>query len=210
MFSHSAGRTSATSVERGNILNVGQGNVTNLRQGLSDGVVFEKRNQRWTGFIGVSYEPCQEQNGQSDELDWKSDLSHFPEIASEDRSGCFSNVTSLLAESSTHLTPDQQQKVLAEGESVLNAAMACYVFDYFARMLEDNQGSELAEQVRAHGAAQRRAVQEQWHERWYRRAWLSEECGWMGEKQMWLEPQPWALIGGCVPAEKAHSFVANA
>jgi len=109
----------------------------------------------------------------------------------------------------THLTPEQQKKVLSEGESVLNAAMASYVFDYFARMLEDNQGSEFAEQACAQSAAQRRAVQEQWYERWYRRAWLSEECGWMGEKQMWLEPQPWALIGGCVPPEKAHSLVAT-
>ena len=36
----------------------------------------------------------------------------------------------------THLTPEQQQKVIREGESVLNAAMAAYVLDYFARMLE--------------------------------------------------------------------------
>ena len=39
--------------------------------------------------------------------------------------------------------------------------------------------------------------------------WLDEECGWMGEKQMWLEPQPWALIGGCVPPEKAALLVAT-
>jgi hypothetical protein len=31
----------------------------------------------------------------------------------------------------------------------------------------------------------------------------------MGEKQMWLEPQPWALIGGCVPPEKVDSLVAT-
>ncbi len=109
----------------------------------------------------------------------------------------------------THLTPEQQQKVLTEGESVLNAAMATYVFDYFATMLHGNERAELATQVRAQAAAQRHAVQDQWHERWYRRAWLSEECGWMGEKQMWLEPQPWALIGGCVPPEKTASLVAT-
>ena len=31
----------------------------------------------------------------------------------------------------------------------------------------------------------------------------------MGEKQMWLEPQPWALIGGCVPPDKADSLFAT-
>lgn len=109
----------------------------------------------------------------------------------------------------THLTPEQQQKVLTEGESVLNAAMATYVFDYFATMLDGSQRAELAEQARVQAAAQRHAVQEQWYERWYRRAWLSEESGWVGEKQMWLEPQPWALIGGCLPPEKTASFLAT-
>jgi hypothetical protein len=36
---------------------------------------------------------------------------------------------------------------------------------------------------------------------------LSDELGWVGEKQMWLEPQPWALIGGCVPPEKLGTLV---
>ena len=109
----------------------------------------------------------------------------------------------------THLTPEQQQKVLSEGESVLNAAMATYVFDYFATMLDGSDRADFAAQVRAQATAQRRAVQQQWYERWYRRAWLSEESGWMGEKQMWLEPQPWALIGDCVPPEKIVSFVST-
>lgn len=109
----------------------------------------------------------------------------------------------------THLTPEQQQKVLIEGESVLNAAMAAYVFDYFATMLDGSERAELASQVRAMAAAQRHAVQKQWHGQWYRRAWLSEDCGWVGEKQMWLEPQPWALIGGCVPPNKAAALVTS-
>lgn len=107
----------------------------------------------------------------------------------------------------THLTPEQSSAVLKEGESVLNAAMATYVFDYFAQMLEYIEKPEPARQARRHATAQRTAVQAQWYERWYRRAWLSEESGWVGEKQMWLEPQPWALIGNCVPPEKIATFV---
>lgn len=109
----------------------------------------------------------------------------------------------------THLTPEQASQVLNEGESVLNAAMAAYIFDYYAHMLDYIKRPEWADQAREKAKAQREAVQTQWFGPWYRRAWLSEELGWVGEKQMWLEPQPWALIGGCVPPEKISTFVAT-
>lgn len=107
----------------------------------------------------------------------------------------------------THLTPEQRAQVVPVGESVLNAAMAAYVFDYYARMLDFTEHRELADLPRIKAKEQREAVQAQWYGRWYRRAWLSEELGWMGEKQLWLAPQPWALIGGCVPAEKVATLV---
>ena len=109
----------------------------------------------------------------------------------------------------THLTPEQSAQVMTEGESVLNAAMAAYVFDYYAQLLVYSGHGDLASHARAKGVAQRAAVQAQWDERWYRRAYLSEQSGWVGEKQMWLEPQPWALIGNCVPPEKITAFVAT-
>ncbi|GAF81849.1 unnamed protein product, partial [marine sediment metagenome] len=34
--------------------------------------------------------------------------------------------------------------------------------------------------------------------KWFRRAWLTEDLGWVGEDQMWLEPQPWAIIGNAL------------
>jgi len=108
----------------------------------------------------------------------------------------------------THLTPEQASQVVQVGESVLNAAMAAYVFDYYARMLDSIERREWADQARTKAKAQREAVQAQWYGRWYRRAWLSGELGWVGEKQMWLAPQPWALIGGCVPPEKIATLVA--
>jgi hypothetical protein len=64
-----------------------------------------------------------------------------------------------------------------------------------------------AVQARAKAKEQREAVQAQWYGRWYRRARPSEELGWVGERQMWLEPQPWVLIGGCVPPEKIATLV---
>ena len=107
----------------------------------------------------------------------------------------------------THLTPEQAAQTLASGESVLNAAMAAYVFDYYASMLDFIERQDLAAQSRVKAKEQRDAVQAQWDGQWYRRAWLGENLGWVGEKQMWLEPQPWALIGGCVPPDKTATLV---
>jgi hypothetical protein len=109
----------------------------------------------------------------------------------------------------SHLTTEQQAQVLPGGESVLNAAMASYVFDYYAVMLDGLGKTDRALDVRQHAEAQRTAVRAQWTGRWYRRAWLDDELGWVGEKQMWLEPQPWALIGGCVPPEEAAAFAST-
>jgi Glycosyl hydrolase 36 superfamily, catalytic domain len=107
----------------------------------------------------------------------------------------------------THLTPEQASQTLQVGESVLNSAMAAYVFDYYAHLLDFIEHRELAVQAHAKAKEQREAVQAQWYGRWYRRARPSEELGWVGERQMWLEPQPWVLIGGCVPPEKIATLV---
>ena len=107
----------------------------------------------------------------------------------------------------THLTPEDRAEVFPIGESVLNAAMSAYVFGYYARLLDLVEHRELADQARRKAKEQREAVRAQWYGRWYRRAWLSEELGWVGEKQMWLEPQPWALIGECVPSKEIGTLV---
>ena len=102
----------------------------------------------------------------------------------------------------THLTPAQATVVREKSESVLNAAMAGYVLDYYARMLEFIHRPGLANEARAQAQAQREAVRQQWAGRWFRRAWLGEDLGWVGEKQLWLEPQPWAMIGGAATSEQ--------
>lgn len=109
----------------------------------------------------------------------------------------------------THVTPDQSTQVFQEGESVLNSAMATYVFDYYAQMLDYIDQPQHAEQAREKATAQREAVRGQWYKRWYRRAWLGQALGWVGEKQMWLAPQPWALIGGCVPSGSEKDLLSS-
>ncbi len=106
------------------------------------------------------------------------------------------------------LTPAQVAEVTQQGESVLNAAMAGYVLNYYARMLDFTGRPELANEARAKSEAQCQAVRQQWTGQWFRRAWLGETLGWSGEKPMWLEPQPWAIIGGSATPEQVHTLVA--
>jgi hypothetical protein len=108
----------------------------------------------------------------------------------------------------THLTPAQAAEVREHTESVLNGAMAAYVFSLYARMLEFAQSPKLAADVLSTADAQRQAVRQQWTGRWFRRAWIGEDYGWVGDKQMWLEPQPWAILGDCATSDQKRTLVA--
>jgi len=109
----------------------------------------------------------------------------------------------------THLTPAEAAAVREHTESVLNSAMAAYVLQYYARMLDYIGRTSAAAEARAFADAQRQAVRAQWFGQWFRRAWLGEQFGWVGEKQMWLEPQPWAIIGGSATPEQTRTLVTS-
>jgi hypothetical protein len=98
--------------------------------------------------------------------------------------------------------------VVEKGESVLNSAMAAYVFDYYALMLiHAGDDGRLASQIRVKAEEHRKAVQDQWTGKWFRRAWLGPTLGWLGEKGMWIEPQPWAIIGRACNEEQTRVLV---
>ena len=105
-----------------------------------------------------------------------------------------------------HVPPAQYDEVHRVGESVLNAAMATYVLDLYARLLTYSGDRELANEARQIAEAQRKAVRAQWAGRWFRRAWLTPQLGWVGEDRLWLEPQPWAVIGGAASPEQAQTL----
>ncbi|HUW91051.1 MAG TPA: hypothetical protein VMV43_11120 [Candidatus Nanopelagicaceae bacterium] len=94
-----------------------------------------------------------------------------------------------------NIPPEKHKEIKNEGESVLNAAMAIFSLKIYSQMLNFVNESELAEEVLFYSESQREAVRAQWIGKWFRRAWLTEDLGWVGEDQMWLEPQPWAIIG---------------
>ena len=102
---------------------------------------------------------------------------------------------------------DQHEDVRLHGESTLNAAFATYALDLYARMLTFVGNNGLAAEVHTWAEGQRKAVREQWIGKWFRRGWLNEKLGWIGEDVMWLEPQPWAIIGGAATSEQKEQLV---
>ena len=101
-----------------------------------------------------------------------------------------------------------QQECEEKSESVLNSAMAAYVFDYYALMLTyAGDDGRIASGIRRKAEEHRNAVQQQWAGKWFRRAWLGPTLGWLGEKGLWIEPQPWAMIGGAASEEQTGALV---
>lgn len=100
-------------------------------------------------------------------------------------------------------------EITKSGESVLNAAMACYVHDSYAELMEFTGQAKPAQEARDAAERQRQAVRKQWNGKWFRRAWLGEKLGWSGDQQLWLEPQPWAIIGGAADAEQRRILLAS-
>jgi hypothetical protein len=86
--------------------------------------------------------------------------------------------------------------------------MASYVFDHYARLLNYAGGDPaVVAGIRRRAEEHRKAVQQQWTGKWFRRAWLGPSQGWLGEKGLWLEPQPWTIIGGVTTEEQTRALV---
>ncbi|MGO9273537.1 MAG: GH36-type glycosyl hydrolase domain-containing protein [Terriglobia bacterium] len=104
--------------------------------------------------------------------------------------------------------PTSVPECLEQSESVLNSAMAAYVFDHYARLLTyAGDDGRLSSQIRRQAEEHREAVRAQWTGKWFRRAWLGPTQGWLGEKGMWIEPQPWAIIGRITSDEQTRALV---
>lgn len=98
-------------------------------------------------------------------------------------------------------------EVREKGESALNSAMASYVLAHYARLLRYLGDDKVADEAATKAEAQRVALRAQWAGRWFRRAWLGPHLGWLGNGHLWLEPQPWAIIGGVATPEQSATLV---
>ncbi len=100
------------------------------------------------------------------------------------------------------------KETVAKGESVLNSAMAAWVFDYYARMLSYAGGDHAhIAQAREKAEDNRKAARGQWSGKWLRRAWIGPAVGWLGDKGLWLEPQPWGILGGVTNEEQTRALI---
>lgn len=104
---------------------------------------------------------------------------------------------------------DQHEDVRLHGESTLNAAFATYTLELYSCMLAFAGDHELATDTKNWAEGQRKAVREQWGGKWFRRGWLNEKLGWIGENEMWLEPQPWAIIGKAATPQQTEQLTKN-
>jgi hypothetical protein len=102
---------------------------------------------------------------------------------------------------------DQVEQVRLQGESVLNASFASYVLDLYGTFLNYIGEEDQARASKSLAEAQKSAVREQWTGEWFKRQWLTDSLGWIGGDIMWLEPQPWAIIGGASTEEQTGILV---
>lgn len=110
---------------------------------------------------------------------------------------------------SAYVKNDDKPAVQKEGESVLNAAMTPYVMDIFTRLLQFSGDTTMVSEVRDYSNTQREAVMEQWNGNWFKRAYLSDKLGWIGDDILWLEPQPWTIISNIANDEQAKILNGN-
>ena len=102
---------------------------------------------------------------------------------------------------------DQVEQVRMQGESVLNASFASYVLDLYGTFLSYMGDEDQAGESERLAEDQKNAVRKQWTGEWFRRQWLTDSLGWIGGDIMWLEPQPWAIIGGASTGEQTTILV---
>jgi hypothetical protein len=89
----------------------------------------------------------------------------------------------------------------------LNASFTSYVLDLYGTFLNYIGEEDQAAASKSLAEDQKMAVREQWAGRWFKRQWLNDSLGWIGENVMWLEPQPWAIIGGASTEEQTLALV---
>jgi Glycosyl hydrolase 36 superfamily, catalytic domain/Glycosyltransferase family 36 len=97
-------------------------------------------------------------------------------------------------------------RVWAEGESTLNTAMAVHVLRRFAELARYAHQPAMESRARQHAAKLAQAAQSCWRGRHLNRGWRDRNHE-FGFKDLYLEPQPWALISGVLDKEQQAVLV---
>jgi hypothetical protein len=103
----------------------------------------------------------------------------------------------------TGVNPDVMK---TKGGSVLNSAMASWVLKVFAGLATQLGETALAAAALAQAEQLLQLVRQSWNGRWFHRAYAPEGVV-VGEHEMWLEVQPWAILCGAANINQAQSLV---
>jgi hypothetical protein len=93
-----------------------------------------------------------------------------------------------------------------QGGSVLNSAMAAWVLPVYAALADRLGDAKTAADARQVADELRAAVAADWNGRWFRRA-HGPGVAPVGEDDLWLEVQPWAILCGAATDEQAQRLL---
>ena len=97
-------------------------------------------------------------------------------------------------------------RMVEEGESVLNSAMAAWVLPVYAALADRLDDHATAADARRLAGELRTAVAADWNGRWFRRAHAPEARP-IGDDDLWLEVQPWAILCGAATPEQSGQLL---
>lgn len=98
--------------------------------------------------------------------------------------------------------------MIERGESVLNSAMAAWVLPVYAGLADRLGDVETASEARKTGERLRELVAGEWNGRWFRRA-FGPDGEPVGDDDLWLEVQPWAILSGAASPDQAVQLLAT-
>jgi hypothetical protein len=102
---------------------------------------------------------------------------------------------------------EKHEEIKKVAETVLNSAMCTYVLEQYAIMLRFIGKEDKSNKYLDYVNDVRNSITVQWTGKWFKRAWLCDDIGWVGENEMWLEPQPWAILGGAASSTQKEILI---
>lgn len=107
----------------------------------------------------------------------------------------------------THAPGLDRATMIEQGESVLNSAMAAWVLPVWAALADRLGNAKEAAEARSLAVELRELVAGEWTGQWFRRARGPQVV--LGEEDLWLEVQPWAILCGAATPEQSRSLLAT-
>jgi hypothetical protein len=98
-------------------------------------------------------------------------------------------------------------EMIERGSSVLNSAMAAWALDIYAPLAERLNQAAIAAEARSVAAELRELVRSTYNGSWFHRAYAPDGAP-IGDRDCWLEGQPWAILCGAADDAQARSLLA--